>query len=119
MNNHNFHNLTIWSKAREIAVDVYQLTSMFPNDEKFGLVSQMRRAAVSIAANIAEGSGRGMPNDFNRFLNIAIGSLCELETLCILCVDLRIVEEAQIGEIINKISGNRKMIYGFQKSLKN
>ena len=73
-----------------LSQQVYMLTSDFPSDEKFGLVSQMRRSSVSIASNIAEGSGRGTDKDFSRFLNIALGSAFELETQLLLSSRLKL-----------------------------
>ena len=76
----NFRNLQVWAEAMEIVKDVYHITEKLPKDEKFGLTSQMRRAAISIPANIAEGSSRRTSVDFARFLDIALGSSFELET---------------------------------------
>jgi four helix bundle protein len=76
----NFRNLQVWAEAMELVKDVYQITENLPKDEKFGLTSQMRRAAISIPANIAEGSSRRTSVDFARFLDIALGSSFELET---------------------------------------
>ena len=75
-----YQKLVVWQKAMELVTAIYQVTASFPDCEKFGLVSQMRRAAVSIPSNIAEGSGRGSDKDFARFLQIAKGSLLEVET---------------------------------------
>ena len=75
-----FRNLIAWQKARLLARDVYMTTKGFPREEQFGLVAQLRRAAVSIASNIAEGKGRGTQRDFRHFLMQARGSLYELET---------------------------------------
>ena len=79
-----YQRLQVWQDAIELVTDVYRLTSQFPDSEKFGLVSQMRRAAVSIPSNIAEGAGRGSDKEFRRFLLIARGSLQELETQLII-----------------------------------
>lgn len=76
----NFRNLEVWNKVVELATYVYQITESFPKAEKYGLTSQMRRSAVSISSNIAEGAGRGSEKEFNHFLNISTGSCYELET---------------------------------------
>lgn len=77
---HNFKNLEIWKKSRALAKDIYILTSELPESEKYGLINQMRWAAVSVPSNIAEGCGRSTDKYFARFLGIAIGSISELET---------------------------------------
>jgi four helix bundle protein len=75
----NYKDLKIWQKSFQLSVDIYRITQDFPDTEKFGLVSQMRRSAISIFSNIAEGHGRSSDKDFSRFLNISIGSTNELE----------------------------------------
>jgi len=77
---HNFKNLEIWKKAVTLSLDIYKLTNDFPDKEKFGLTSQLNRAGVSVASNIAECAGRKGNNEFVQFCFIAIGSLCEIET---------------------------------------
>ena len=77
---HNFKELKIWQKGRELVSEIYTLTKSLPKDEQYGLISQMRRAAISIPSNIAEGSGKGSDKEFCRFLDITNGSACELET---------------------------------------
>ncbi len=94
---------------------VYALTSKLPSDEKFGLKSQINHCSVSIPSNIAEGSGRGTNKDFNRFLDISLGSSYELETQLILAKDLF---NAESNEIIKELNELQKMIIGFKKSLK-
>jgi len=81
---HNFKDLKVWQKSMDLAIDIYKATSLFPRDEKFGLVSQIKRCSVSIPSNIAEGSGRGSDKEFNHFLNISQGSAFELETQLII-----------------------------------
>ena len=76
----NYRNLIAWQKAMELVLEVYKATKTMPKEEIYGLTSQMRRAAVSIPSNIAEGQGRKTPRDFKNFLSIALGSLKELET---------------------------------------
>ena len=77
---HNFKELLVWKKSIELVKSIYQITSMLPSDERFGLISQMNRSSVSIPSNIAEGSGRTSEKEFIHFLNIAISSSYELET---------------------------------------
>jgi four helix bundle protein len=100
----SFEQLMVWQKAHALVFEVYRATARFPGDEKFGLVSQMRRAAVSVPANIAEGWKRSGPNDKARFYNIAQASLEELRYYFILCRDLNFIEDfaarhAQTDEI--------------------
>jgi four helix bundle protein len=77
---HQFRRLEVWHEAIDVATRVYALTDAYPTSERFGLPGQMRRAAVSVSSNIAEGAGRGSSKEMARFLRIAIGSICELES---------------------------------------
>ncbi|MFN4300344.1 MAG: four helix bundle protein [Thermaurantimonas sp.] len=77
----SFRDLDVWKKSMELSVDIYNITQSFPSTELYGLTSQLRRAAVSVASNIAEGSGRSSTKEVLQFLNIANGSLAEIETL--------------------------------------
>ena len=83
-------DLKIWNKAMDLTVEVYKATSTFPTDERFGLTSQSRRAAVSIPSNIAEGAGRNSMKEFNNFLGIANGSSYELQTQLVIAKQIRI-----------------------------
>jgi four helix bundle protein len=107
--------LKIWQKSMAIVLDIYRLTKSFPSEEKFGLVSQMRRAAVSVPSNIAEGNGRKSDKEFQQFLIIARGSLCELETQIIISKNLGFVSEDMI--ILEKLSELHKMLHVFSKRL--
>jgi len=115
---HNFKELIVWQKARKLVKDVYLTISLFPEDEKYGLISQIRRASVSIPANIAEGAGRNTDKDFGRFLDIANGSCFELETLLILAVDLDYLSKSKYDTILNDIEEIQKMIYSLRKKMK-
>ena len=84
----DFRNLEVWDKAHQLTLNVYRITKTFPGDEKFGLTSQIRRCAASVAANIAEGCGRTGNAEFHRFLQIAMGSASELEYHLLLSRDL-------------------------------
>lgn len=114
---HNFKELKIWKKSRTLVKDVYLLTRSFPADERFELVSQIKRSVISIPSNIAEGSGRESVKEFIRFLNISISSSFELETQIILAFDLEYFTGQKFEEINTKITEIQKMIYGFRKSL--
>jgi four helix bundle protein len=83
-----FTDLKVWQRSHELVLEIYKLSRRFPEHERYGVTSQLRRAAVSVPANIAEGSKRRHPKDYARFLNIAEGSLSETEYLVILCQDL-------------------------------
>ena len=114
----NFKTLSIWSRSRELVKTIYSVSNKFPKEEKFGLVSQLNRAAVSIPSNIAEGCGRGSERDLNRFLNFAVGSSCEAETQLYLAFDLDFVDFQTVELVILEVEQIRKMIIGFQKTLK-
>ncbi|MCW3162260.1 four helix bundle protein [Chryseobacterium oryctis] len=115
---HNFKNLNIWKLSIELANDIYILTDAFPKSEEFGLKSQTRRCSVSIASNIAEGSIRSSNKDFNRFLEISLGSLYELQTQVIISSNRNYFELSKLETIENKITELQRMISGFQKNLK-
>ena len=115
---HNYKELIIWQKARILVKDIYELTKTFPANEKYGIVSQIQRAVISIPTNIAEGSGRGSNKDFSRFLDIAIASAFELETEIILSFDLLFINEQNLNIILPKIQEVQKMIYSFKHQLK-
>ena len=92
----SYEDLIVWQKAIELEVETYRITEALPSDERFGLISQMRRAAVSIAANIAEGHGRHHGDDFRQFLSIARGSLKELETYFVLAERLGFLHKSRL-----------------------
>ena len=112
MGGKNYSDLLAWQKAVDLVCDVYADTSSFPPDERFGLTSQVRRASVSIAANIAEGQGRASRNEFVHFLSIAHGSLRELETHIIIANRLRFLEDAKRESLINPHSPDEFSIFG-------
>lgn len=113
----NLKELKIWNKAIDLAVDVYKATSTFPTDERFGLTSQSRRAAVSIPSNIAEGAGRNSVKEFNYFLGIANGSSYELQTQLVIANKLAILESEILEPLLAQIDELQKMTYGFQQML--
>ena len=115
---HNFKELIVWQKARKLVKEIYLILKSFPEDEKYGIISQIRRASISIPANIAEGAGRNTDNDFGRFLDIANGSSFELETLIILSFDLEYLLKSDFENIINKIEEIQKMIYSLRNKMK-
>ncbi|MBN2615679.1 MAG: four helix bundle protein [Bacteroidales bacterium] len=100
----NFRKLRIWVSAVDFTKNVYLLTNEFPFHEKYGLSSQMQRAAVSIASNIAEGSSRKSQVDFARFLEISIGSSFEIETQLIIAKGLNYIKEEKFNEMINQLT---------------
>jgi len=107
---HNFKKLIVWQKAVELVKLVYKLTIQFPNDEKYALTSQIKRACTSISANIAEGSGRGTNKDFARFLSIAQGSCFELESHLIVAETLEFISEEDLLNMKNKIIEIEKIL---------
>ena len=115
---HNFEKLKIWQKTMDIAVYIYEIAVLLPNDEKFNLIHQIKKCAVSIPSNIAEGSGRNSDKEFLYFLGIANGSTFELITQLILAKRLKLVNEDLIQPTINQLIEVLNMNFSFQKSLK-
>jgi four helix bundle protein len=87
-----YKDLNVWQEARKLSKDIYSLTSEFPKEEQFGLINQMRRCAISVPSNIAEGCGRNYPKDSIQFFHISRGSLYELETQLYLSFDLNYID---------------------------
>lgn len=114
----NFKKLLIWQKAMDIIVLTYNITAKFPDYEKFGLSSQCQRSAVSIASNIAEGSSRASTKDQKRFMEIGLGSLFELETQLLIATRLGYINNVNVGEILEIIDAEQKMLTSFIKVLK-
>ncbi len=113
----NFKNLDIWKRSRHFVKTLYIVTNNFPSSEKFGLVSQLRRAAVSVPSNIAEGCGRKTEKALSNFLDNAIGSNCEVETQLFLAFDLKMIDKQTMSNLSDEITQIRKMIIGYQKTL--
>ncbi|MGH9446275.1 MAG: four helix bundle protein [Terriglobia bacterium] len=113
----NYKELVVWQKGMELAKQVYRVTQSFPNEEKFGLVSQMRRAAVSIPSNIAEGQARHTTKEFIQFISHAEGSVAELETQSILAVDLGYCTRQRTEEAFGLISDLRNMLNALRRTL--
>ena len=116
---HNFKELKIWQRAIELTEDVYKLLVKYPDYEKYGLTSQIRRSVVSVPSNIAEGSGRASNRDFRRFLAISLSSAFELETQLILSNKFEFISEKEFKNLSAKLQELQKMIFGFRKSLSN
>ncbi|MEN8041420.1 MAG: four helix bundle protein [Actinomycetota bacterium] len=112
-----YEELLIWQKSIELAHRCYDATADFPREERFGLTSQMRRAAVSIPSNIAEGSGRDLPGDFAKFLRYAYGSGCELATQTTIAQNLELGDSHDLANLHEGADEVRRMIYAFVKHL--
>lgn len=113
----NYQNLKIWEKSMELVEKTYLLMKRLPDDEKFGLISQIKRCSISVPSNIAEGAGRNSNKEFKYFLSVANGSTTELETQVQLTVRLSFVENKEVKEILNLCAEIKKMNYALQKSL--
>ncbi|HEX3740286.1 MAG TPA: four helix bundle protein [Terriglobales bacterium] len=109
----DFRELKVWQKSHALILAIYKETVCFPKNELYGLTSQIRRAAVSIGANIAEGAGKNSRPDFARFLQMSLGSASELEYELLLACDLGYVTSAKRDELINQVIETKKMLTGF------
>ena len=113
----NFEKLEVWQKAIQFADVVYRLTKAFPDDERFGLTSQMRRAAVSISSNIAEGTSRHSRDDYARFLEIASGSLFEVVLQSFISRNLGLLNEHDFRALYSAAEEQSRMLSGLRRSL--
>ena len=116
---HNFKELKVWQKARKLSKLIYIQTRDFPKEELYGMTSQMRRCAISISSNIAEGCGRGTDSQLLHFLGVSQGSAFELESQVILAADLSLLAGESAGSLLSELEEIQKMIRGFRNSLQN
>ena len=114
----SYRDLEVWKKSIELAEMVYRISARFPSEEKFGLTSQVRRAAVSVPANIAEGAERHGTGEFLQFLGIASGSLAETETFLILAQRLGLTTSEQTKPLMSRASEVGRMLNGLKRSLR-
>jgi len=112
-----FENLEAWVKGVQLAVDIYRITRKFPKEEVYGLTSQIRRAVISISSNLAEGAGRPSKKDFGRFVNIAIGSLNETESLLIVSSKLGFIHQDVYLETRGNVEELGRILNGLKKYL--
>jgi len=115
----NYKELNIWQKSYKLCLHIYKVTKRFPKDEMYGLTSQIRRSAVSIPSNIAEGYGRKTTLEYVRFLYISYGSVCELETQTMISCDLGYVGKERLQELRQEIGDIKRMLKAMIKSLEN
>ena len=114
----DFRKVKAWERAHAFTLQVYRATSSFPGDERFGLVSQMRRARASIPTNVAEGCGRSTINELARFIDIATGSASEVEYQLLLAKDLGYLPEDQYKNLSTEVTEIRRMLLAFKKTLR-
>jgi four helix bundle protein len=113
----SFRNLEVWRKAHEVTIAIYKATASFPSDERFGLISQLRRAGASIGANLAEGCGRGSDADFARHVQIAMGSASEVEYQLLLAKDLEFLATDKYVALEEEIVSVKRMLSSLLKTL--
>ena len=113
----HYKELLVWQKGMTLAKIVYRLTSRFPPEERYGLISQMRRAAISVPSNIAEGQARRGTNEFLQFLSIAEGSLAELDTQLALSVELGFTPQVEVEPALKEIDELQKMLVALKRKL--
>jgi four helix bundle protein len=114
----DYRKIVAWQKAHEVVLQVYELTEKFPTKEMYGLTSQLRRAAVSVPTNIAEGYGRTTDIELARFIDISLGSLNELDYLLLLSADLKLITMSSKETLVEKVVEVRKMLSAFVKTLR-
>ncbi len=111
----DYRRLDVWQASHSLTLDMYRLSSRFPVGERYGLTSQLRRAAASIPSNIAEGAGRRTPADYARFLDLALGSANEVEYHIVLARDLDLVEPMEADRLIDRIDHIRRRLLNLHK----
>lgn len=114
---HNVKKLSIWIKSVDFVTEIYKVTNTFPSNERFGLVSQLQRAAVSVPTNISEGSAKSSNKDFARFLEISFGSTCELETELLISLNLSYIDLEKYNQLQEELVELQKMIISFKEKL--
>jgi len=114
----DFRKYEVWELSHQIVLNIYNITKTYPDDERYHLVSQMRRAAYSIPSNFSEGCGRDSDKDFNRYVNICLGSAHELEYFMILSKDLNYIEESDFRTLNTEINKIKRKLFSLSKKLK-
>lgn len=112
----SFRELVVWQKAKSFAVEVYRATALFPKDERFGLTNQLRRAAVSVPSNIAEGHARNTASEMLRFCGIALGSLAEVETQLLVASDHAFGNADDLSNLLQQADRVSRMLHGLIRS---
>jgi four helix bundle protein len=115
----SYKDLIVWNKAMELVTEIYGVTKSFPKYESFGLINQLRRAAISIPSNIAEGKARLSKGEFRQFLGHARGSLAELETQIIIAQNLSYLEESETQRLLTMVEEVGKVLNGLISAVKN
>ncbi len=115
---HNYKELKLWQKSIELVSEVYKLVSKFPSSERFNLINQIQRSAISIPSNIAEGAGRNSKKEFVQFLSKAHASTYELETQLIISKNLKYLLDSELDDILVNLYELQKMSYGLQRKLR-
>jgi four helix bundle protein len=115
----SFKELIVWQRSIDLIDDIYRLTHRFPKSEMYGLSSQFQRAAVSVAANIAEGNGRDSTKEYIHHLSFSLGSLAEVETYLVVCVRLGYASQPAVAPIESKADEIGRMLRSLQKALRN
>lgn len=113
-----YKKLIVYQKAKELVLQIYEITEKYPSSEKYSLIDQMRRSAVSVPANLIEGYSKENSAEFARFLTISIGSLAELEFYIELSVELKYLGKDQSEEVFNLILNTKRLLYGTRKAVR-
>ena len=114
----SFHDLIVWQRSVDFVLRIYELTKSFPSEERFGLTSQIRRAAVSIPSNIAEGQARNTKAAFANYVDIALGSAAELETQLTIAVKIKYISKNDYDGSISELTEINRMLYGLLRRLR-
>jgi four helix bundle protein len=113
----NYRDLQVWKKAHDLTLELYRVSQRFPREEMYGITGQLRRAAVSIGANLAEGCGRRTSNELARFVRVAMGSASELDYHILLCRDIGLMSSDDFSISTAKLTEVRKMLTSFLQSV--
>ena len=113
----SYRDLIAWQKAMDLVTEVYRVTACMPDAERFGLISQLRRAAVSVPSVLAEGHARGSTREFVRYIAMAMGSLAEIETQLLICMKLEFADEDSLRDLLGQCDEQNRILRGLSKSL--
>jgi len=114
----DFKRYEVWQKSHKLTLHIFEVTKSFPSEEKFRIISQMQRASYSVPSNFAEGCGRSSDQDFNRFIQMSLGSAHELEYFVILATDLGFIEETKSSLLLEEINMVKKQLFSLSQKLK-